>query len=107
LVGFIGKFYIFSAALQAGLVWLVVIAALNSVMAAYYYIYLIVAMYMQEGGVTVGSMSLRPALVAAIAIALIGTILIGVYPAPYMTAASTAFNSALGLGPINAASLLP
>jgi len=107
LVGFIGKFYIFSGALQAGLVWLVVIAVLNSVMAAYYYIYIIVAMYMQEGGVAVGSMSRRPGLVATIAIALIATILIGIYPAPYMTAATTAFNSALGLGPIHAASLLP
>jgi len=52
-------------------------------------------------------MSLRPGLVATIAIALIATILIGIYPAPYMTAAATAFNSALGLGPIHAASLLP
>jgi NADH-quinone oxidoreductase subunit N len=107
LVGFIGKFYVFTAALQAGLVWLVVIAVLNAVMAAYYYIYIIVAMYMQEGGVAVGRMSLRPGLVATIAIALIATILIGVYPAPYMTAATTAFNSALGLGPIHSASLLP
>jgi NADH-quinone oxidoreductase subunit N len=107
LVGFIGKFYIFSAALQGGLVWLVVIAVLNAVMAAYYYIYIIVAMYMQEGGIAVRSMSLRPGLVATIAIALIATILIGIYPAPYMTAAATAFNSALGLGPIHAASLLP
>jgi hypothetical protein len=64
-------------------------------------------MYMQEGGVTVASMSLRPGLVVTIAIALIATILIGIYPAPYMTAAATAFNSALGLGPIHAASLLP
>ena len=107
LVGFVGKFYIFSGALQAGLVWLVVIATLNSVMAAYYYIYIIVAMYMQEGGVAVRSMTLRPGLVATIAIALIATILIGVYPSPYMNAAASAFNSALGLGPIHAASLLP
>ncbi|HSR57146.1 MAG TPA: NADH-quinone oxidoreductase subunit N [Candidatus Binataceae bacterium] len=107
LVGFLGKFYVFSAALAAGLVWLVVIAVLNSVMAAYYYIYVIVAMYMQEGGVAVARVSARPGLVAAIAIALIGTILIGIYPQPYMAAATTAFNSALGLGPIHAASLLP
>jgi len=46
---------------------------LNSVMAAYYYIYIIVAMYMQEGGVAVGSMSRRPGLVATIAIALIAS----------------------------------
>ena len=107
LTGFIGKFYIFSAALQSGLVWLVIIAVLNSVMAAYYYIYVIVAMYMQEGGVAVVRMSTRPALVATIAIALIGTILLGVYPQPYIAAATTAFNSALGLGPIHAASLMP
>ncbi len=107
LVGFIGKFYVFSAALQGGLVWLVVIAVINSVMAAYYYISLIVAMYMQEGGVAVGSMTLRPGLVATIGIALLATILIGIYPAPYMNAATTAFNSALGLGPIHAASLFP
>ncbi|HXN86624.1 MAG TPA: NADH-quinone oxidoreductase subunit N [Candidatus Binataceae bacterium] len=107
LVGFIGKFYVFTAALQAGLVWLVVIAVLNAVIAAYYYIYVIVAMYMQEGGVPVSKMSLRPGLVATITIALIGTVLIGIYPQPYMTAATTAFNSALGLGPIHAASLLP
>jgi len=61
---------------------------------------------MQEGGVSVGRMSLRPGLVATIMIALVATILIGVYPAPYMTAATTAFNSGLGL-PVHAASLLP
>jgi NADH-quinone oxidoreductase subunit N len=108
LVGFMGKFYIFSSALNAGLVWLVVIAVLNSVMAAYYYVYVIVAMYMQEGGVAVASIGRRPGLVAAITIALIGTIVVGIYPAPYMTAAQTAFNSALsGRGLIHAASLLP
>jgi NADH-quinone oxidoreductase subunit N len=107
LVGFVGKFYLFAGALQAGLVWLVVIAVLNAVMAAYYYIYVIVAMYMQEGGTEVPSMSLRPGLVAAIAIGLAATIVIGIYPAPYMNAAATAFNSALGMGPIHAASLLP
>ena len=41
LVGFVGKFYIFSGALQPGYVGLVVIAVLNSVVAAYYYIYVL------------------------------------------------------------------
>jgi NADH-quinone oxidoreductase subunit N len=50
LAGFVGKFYIFSAALDAGLVWLVIIAVLNSVISAYYYIGVIVAMYMQGAG---------------------------------------------------------
>ena len=107
LVGFVGKFYLFAGALQGGLVWLVVIAVLNAVMAAYYYIYVIVAMYMQEGGVEVRSLATRPGLVATIAIALIATVLIGIYPSPYMNAAATAFNSALGQGPVHAASLMP
>jgi NADH-quinone oxidoreductase subunit N len=107
LAGFVSKFYIFSAALSAGLVWLVIIAVLNSVIAAYYYIYVVVAMYMQEDGVAVPSITAKPALAAAIALAALGTILIGIYPQPYMSAATTAFNSALGLRTLHAASLLP
>ena len=44
-VGFIGKFYLFSAAVQGGFVGLAVIAALNSVVSLYYYLRVIVAMY--------------------------------------------------------------
>jgi len=95
LAGFMGKFYIFSAALQAGFVGLVIIAVLNSVISAYYYISVIVAMYMQEGGIEAPEMSARPALAAAIGIALIGTVVVGAYPQPYIGAATTAFNSAL------------
>jgi NADH-quinone oxidoreductase subunit N len=96
LVGFMGKFYVFSAALNAGLVGLVIIAVLNSVASAYYYIYVIVAMYMDEGGAEIVSMARRPALFATIALAAIGTVLIGIYPQPYMAAASSAFASAFG-----------
>src|ERR1700740_1454266 len=47
--GFFAKFYVFSAALQANLVGLVVIGVLNSAVGAYYYLRVIVAMYMREG----------------------------------------------------------
>jgi NADH-quinone oxidoreductase subunit N len=108
LAGFAGKFYIFSSALRVGLVWLVIIAVLNSVMSAYYYISVIVAMYMEEGGLAeVAPLRARPALVAAIALAFAATVLIGVYPAPYMSAAVTAFNSAIGQVPVHTAALLP
>ncbi|HEY2664896.1 MAG TPA: NADH-quinone oxidoreductase subunit N [Candidatus Binataceae bacterium] len=100
LAGFVGKFYIFSAALNAGLVWLVVIAAINTVIAAYYYISVIVAMYMLEGAPAEDfTLNRRPALVAAIAIALIGTVLVGAFPQPYMSAAQTAFSSVLSSPP--------
>jgi NADH-quinone oxidoreductase subunit N len=105
LAGFMGKFYIFSAALRQGYTYLVVIAVVNSVIAAFYYISVIVAMYMEEGGVEPARMTRRPALVAAIGLSAIATVLVGIYPAPYMTAAQNAFNSAMGEAAMRAASL--
>jgi NADH-quinone oxidoreductase subunit N len=107
LAGFVAKFYIFAAALNAGLVWLVVIAVLNSVVSAYYYVGVIVAMYMQEGGVRVEQMSRRPGLVISIAVGVGGVIALGVYPQPFMGAAVNAFASALGRQPNHALSMLP
>jgi NADH-quinone oxidoreductase subunit N len=83
------------------LVWLVVIAALNSVVSAYYYVGVIVAMYMQEGGVAVERMSARPGLLISVAIGVLGAVLIGIYPRPYMDAAAGAFASASARPPIH------
>ena len=108
LAGFVGKFSIFSAALNAGYVWLVVIAVLNSVMSAYYYLRPIVAMYTDTGGAEVVRIGSRPALIAAIAIAVIATVIIGIYPQPYMAASTSAFTSAFGKPPLaTTASLHP
>jgi NADH-quinone oxidoreductase subunit N len=102
MAGFVGKFYIFSEALRQGYVGLVIIAVLNTVVSAYYYYYVLVAMYMQEGGSEVKRLSNRPALVAAIGLAAIATILIGIYPQPYMASAANAFHSASGAEGIHA-----
>jgi len=107
LAGFVAKFYIFAAALNAGLVWLVVIAVLNSVVSAYYYVGVIVAMYMQEGGVAVEQMSRRPGLLISVAVGVAGVIALGVYPQPYIGAAVSAFSSALGRPPLHVVSMLP
>jgi NADH-quinone oxidoreductase subunit N len=48
--GFFGKFYIFKAALESHLVWLTVLGLLNSAVAAYYYLRILVMMYMHEPG---------------------------------------------------------
>jgi len=47
--GFLAKFYVFTAALKANLIWLTIIGVVNSAVAAYYYLRLIVVMYMKEG----------------------------------------------------------
>src|SRR5215469_4569017 len=46
--GFLGKFYVFNAALESNLIWLAILLAINSVIGAYYYLRVIVAMYMRE-----------------------------------------------------------
>ncbi len=46
--GFFAKFYVFSAALQSNLVWLTIIGVINSAIAAYYYLRIIVYMYMRD-----------------------------------------------------------
>jgi NADH-quinone oxidoreductase subunit N len=46
--GFFGKYYLFLAALESGLVWLAVIGVVSSIIAAYFYLRLIVIMYFRE-----------------------------------------------------------
>jgi NADH-quinone oxidoreductase subunit N len=96
LAGFVGKFYVLSAAINAGLIWLVVLAVINSAISAYYYIGVIVAMYAQEGGTPVERMTAHPGVLISIAVAVAGTILIGLLPQPYMSAAVNAFAAAVG-----------
>jgi NADH-quinone oxidoreductase subunit N len=79
--GFFAKFYVFSAALQANLVGLVIIGVLNSAIGAYYYLRVIVMMYMREPRGEEAPVSPIPlALGAALAISVIATIYLGVLP---------------------------
>jgi NADH-quinone oxidoreductase subunit N len=78
--GFFAKFYVFSAALQSGLVWLTIIGVVNSAIGAYYYLRLIVVMYMREPKEDVPLLPVSFPLGAAIGIALAATIYLGVLP---------------------------
>ena len=89
--GFVGKFYLFGAAVKAGYVWLAVIGVLNSAVAAYYYLRLIVYMYMREpdrGAPTVMVPSVAGCL--ALVVALWGVVQLGVMPAPLFDLAQSA-----------------
>ena len=50
--GFLGKYFVFSAAMDEGYLWLVVVAVLNSLVSVYYYLRPVVAMYMQAPAVS-------------------------------------------------------
>jgi NADH-quinone oxidoreductase subunit N len=78
--GFFAKFYVFSAALQANLVGLVIIGVLNSAVASYYYLRLIVVMYMREARAEVPVSPIPVGLGAALAISLVATIYLGILP---------------------------
>ncbi|MFH1754773.1 MAG: NADH-quinone oxidoreductase subunit N [Candidatus Latescibacterota bacterium] len=47
--GFFGKYYIFSAAVEQGYVWLAIVGVMNSALSLYYYLRVLVVMYMQKG----------------------------------------------------------
>jgi NADH-quinone oxidoreductase subunit N len=93
LVGFTGKFYIFSAAVKAGYLWLAVIGVLNSAISAYYYVRVIVNMYMYDGEKMPERLSARPALALAILIAATGTVLLGIFPSASMALTRASFLS--------------
>jgi NADH-quinone oxidoreductase subunit N len=78
--GFVGKLYLFGAAIEAGYYWLVVIAVVNSAISLFYYMRVVVAMYMRE--VPAQGIPTSPAFALNIALLLTaaGTLLLGVFP---------------------------
>ena len=79
--GFLGKFYVFNAALESNLIWLAILLALNSVIGSYYYLRVIVAMYMREPATEVAAEPVPWTLSAALWIAAAGTVFAGLFPA--------------------------
>jgi NADH-quinone oxidoreductase subunit N len=79
--GFFGKFYIFKAALDSKLIWLTVIGLLNSAVAAYYYLRILVVMYMREPGESVETLPPAGSLLQiAVYGSAVGTLLLGIFP---------------------------
>ena len=81
LAGFVGKFYIFSAAIKSGYVVLAVIGVINSVIAVYYYLRVTVAMYMKPPAREFAPLSLSSYMIVALIISIWGTIHLGIFPA--------------------------
>jgi NADH-quinone oxidoreductase subunit N len=78
--GFLGKFYVFNAALESNLVWLAILMALNSVIGAYYYLRVIVVMYMREPVAEVAAEPVPWTLAAVLWIAAAGAVYAGLFP---------------------------
>lgn len=81
--GFIGKYYLFSAAMKAGYAWLAVLAVVMSAVSLFYYFRIAAAMFFTEG--SGAKLSSSYALTAVIAICAVGTLAIGVLPQPFLS----------------------
>jgi proton-translocating NADH-quinone oxidoreductase chain N len=81
LAGFIGKFYLFAAAMKEGFIWLVIVAVLNSIVSLYYYLQVVRQMYIIPPR-TEEPVPASRALSGALLIALVGVLLLGIWPAP-------------------------
>lgn len=79
LAGFAGKFLVFQAAIQGGYIWLAVLGIITSVVALVYYIRVIQVMYLRDKVHDMPRVS-SSATTLAIAIAVIGTLLLGLVP---------------------------
>src|SRR5512133_2294220 len=88
--GFIGKFYLFSGAVQAGYIWLAVIGVLNSAASVYYYLRVMVFMYFKEPTEEFGWVKLTPAFVICLIIAVAGVLIPGVLPGVFLELAQKA-----------------
>src|SRR6202163_2596905 len=78
--GFFAKFYVFSAAVKAHLIWLTIIGVVNSAIGAYYYLRIIVAMYMREGRKLVPASPIPFGLGLALAVSVAATLYLGLLP---------------------------
>lgn len=88
--GFFGKYYVFVAAINAGLIWLAILGVLTSVVGAYYYLRLVVVMYFREGN---QNSVYKPSVISqcVLALAALVVIVIGVYPSIILSTINNLF----------------
>jgi NADH-quinone oxidoreductase subunit N len=85
--GFVGKFYIFSAAVKAGYIGLAVIGVLNSALSVYFYLRVTVMMYMRNPEKELAPLEWSPAMAISLFIAVFGTLQMGITPGAYLEVA--------------------
>ncbi len=88
--GFIGKFYLFSGAIQKGYIWLAIIGVLNSAASAYYYLRIMVYMYFKESTEEFEWISISAPVALALIIAVAGTLIPGIVPSFFLQFAQMA-----------------
>jgi NADH-quinone oxidoreductase subunit N len=86
-IGFVGKFYLFRSAIDAGLIGLALVGVITSLVSAYYYLRVVVVMYMRPGQPETRS---EIWLNAGLGVAAVATVVLGVLPGPLLALAEAA-----------------
>jgi NADH-quinone oxidoreductase subunit N len=85
--GFMGKFYIFRAVIDADLIWLAIVGVVTSLISAYYYLRIIIIMYMRPGEPESRS---EPWLDTTVMVTSVLTVMLGILPGPLLALAGQA-----------------
>ncbi len=92
MAGFMGKFYLFMSAINAGYTWIVIVAVLFSAISAYFYLRIVMLMYMKEPKEVI-QLNTSPGIGLALAVTVSAVILIGILPAKVLALAQQAVTS--------------
>jgi NADH-quinone oxidoreductase subunit N len=84
LAGFAGKFYLFSDAIKGQYYWLAVIGMLNSAVAAYYYLRVLMYMYFREPVKDLGKIDMSPAYVLVMLVSVGALLYLGIFPRGFL-----------------------
>ncbi len=88
--GFMGKLFLFSAAIESDMYWLVILGLIASAIGVYYYLRVIVLMFMREPGEDSGAIPLPLAARVTIAVMVAGTFYLGLFPGSVLALVSDA-----------------
>ncbi|HEX6861712.1 MAG TPA: NADH-quinone oxidoreductase subunit N [Thermoanaerobaculia bacterium] len=87
--GFVGKFYLFAAGIEAGWTWVAIVGVLTSAISLYYYFRIVVFMYLKDSDASTPVPLRAPALVGAVAFCALATLVMGIVPGPFIELAKS------------------
>ncbi|MCX5847393.1 MAG: NADH-quinone oxidoreductase subunit N [Deltaproteobacteria bacterium] len=94
--GFIGKFYVFAAAIKGGFIDLAIIGVINSVLSVYYYLRVTIMIYMREPTTDMPPLQFSRAATLATTIAALATLILGIFPEKFISLARQSVSLLLG-----------
>ena len=89
--GFFGKFFLFKAAVDAGMVWLAVAGVLLSIVSLFYYVRVVACMYLKPSEESPPRMEQCPWLAAVSILSVAGVLLLGIFPQALIATLFAAF----------------